>query len=113
MERNPVRFVWKHALALHGAAIALLVIALPVLWLAIDLVRLTIDDAIGGRAFAGQPTAPFLRLALALPERMMEEPLVLFGGLALDRQSFVIATIAALVLIALLLSIGALAFGAL
>src|SRR5829696_3898709 len=113
MERNPVRFVWRTSLALHAGAIAVLLLAVPLLWLAIDLVRVTVDDAIAGRAFAGQPTAPFLRLALALPERIREEPLVVFAGFPLDRQSFVVATIVALVLIPLVLSIGALGFGAL
>jgi ABC-type multidrug transport system fused ATPase/permease subunit len=113
MERNPVRFVSKTSPALHAGAIAVLLLAVPLLWLAIDLVRVAVDDAIAGRAFAGQPTAPFLRIALALPERIREEPLVFFAGLPLDRESFVVATVAALVLIALVLSIGALVFGAL
>src|SRR5688500_15375940 len=102
MERDPVRFVWKtSAGALRAAAVGLVLLAAPLLWLAIDLVRVAFDDAIAGRAFAGQPTAPFLRLALTLPERVAEEPLVLFGGIPLERQGFVIATIAALMMIAL------------
>src|SRR5215212_4564928 len=113
MERNPVRFVWKSSVALHAAALALVLLATPLLWLGIDLVRVAVDDAISGRAFAGHPMAPFLRVAITLPERMAEEPLVLFGGIPLDRQSFVLATIAAFVAIALLLSIGALVFSAL
>jgi ABC-type multidrug transport system fused ATPase/permease subunit len=113
MERNPVRFVWKSAPALHAATLALAFLALPFMWLAIDLVRVAIDDAILGRAFGPQPVAPFLRVALTLPERMSEEPLVLFGGVPLERQAFVIATIAGLVAVALLLSIGALLFGTL
>ena len=113
MERDPVRFVWKTSGALRAAAIGLVLLAAPLLWLAIALVRVAFDDAIGGRAFAGQPTAPFLRLALTLPERIAEEPLVLFGGIPLERQGFVIATIAALMVIALVLSAGALAASAL
>jgi ABC-type multidrug transport system fused ATPase/permease subunit len=111
MERNPVRFVWKSAPALHAGAVALLLLAAPFLWLAIDLVRVAVDDAIAGRAFAGQAEAPFLRLAFALPERIREEPLVLLQGIPLDRQSFVVATIAGLVAAALVLSLGALVLG--
>jgi ABC-type multidrug transport system fused ATPase/permease subunit len=112
MERNPVRFVWKTTRALHAAAIALLLVGIPILWLGIDLVRVAIDDAIAGRAFAGQTTAPFLRQALTLPERIAEEPIVLLPGIALERSKFMMATIAALLAVALALSVGALAFGA-
>lgn len=113
MERNPIRFVWKSSPALHVAAIGLVLLAIPLLWLGIDLVRVAIDDAIAGRAFAGQPLAPFLRLAITLPERIAEDPLVFFGGIPLDRPSLVVATIAALVLVALVLSVGALVFSTL
>lgn len=113
MERNPVRFVWRSSLALHAGAIALLLLALPLLWLAIDLIRIAIDDAIGGRAFVGQAVAPFLRIAFTFPERILEEPLVLFDGISLGRQGFAIGTAAGLVLIALVLSSGTLVFGAL
>ena len=113
MERNPVRFVWKSSPALHVAAIALVLLAVPFLWLGIDLARVAIDDAIAGRAFAHQSVAPLLRVAFALPERIAEEPIVLFSGLSLERQGFVIGTIAALVMIALLFSGGALVFSTL
>ena len=112
MERNPVRFVWKTARALHAAAIGLLLIAIPVLWLGLDLVRVAIDDAIAGRAFASQSAAPFLRVALTLPERIAEEPVVFLQGILLERGKFVMASVAALLAIALVLSIGALLFGA-
>ncbi|HEX2726892.1 MAG TPA: ABC transporter ATP-binding protein, partial [Beijerinckiaceae bacterium] len=112
MERNPVRFVWKTTRALHAAAIGLLLLAIPVLWLGLDLVRVAIDDAIAGRAFAGQSTAPFLRVALTLPERIAEEPIVLLKGIPLERGKFVMATVAVLLGVALALSIGALLFGA-
>src|SRR3712207_4879524 len=113
MERNPVWFVWRSWPALHAGAMAVLLLAAPFLWLAVDLVRIPIDHAIAGRAFAGQAEAPFLRMAITLPERVHDEPLVLFSGIPLDRQTFAIATIAGLVLTALLLSLGALTFGAL
>ncbi|HYI89335.1 MAG TPA: hypothetical protein VEY05_05480, partial [Beijerinckiaceae bacterium] len=113
MERNPVRFVWSSSPALHAGSLALLLLAAPLLWLAIDLVRVAVDDAIVGRAFAGRGEAPFLRMAISLPERIREEPVVLFAGFPLERQSFVMATTAGLVLTAVVLSIGALAFAAL
>jgi ABC-type multidrug transport system fused ATPase/permease subunit len=111
MERDPVRFVWKTTLALHGGAVALLVLLIPLIWVGIDLVRIAIDDAIAGRAFARQATAPFLRLGMTLPERIAEEPLVFFEGISLDRRNFVIATIVAFVLVALAVSIVALLLG--
>src|SRR4051812_33363956 len=113
MERNPVRFVWKSSLALHVAAIGLVVLAIPMLWVGIDLVRLAIDDAIVGHSFSAQSEAPFGRIAVAFPERIAEEPFVLFEGIPLERRNFIIATIAALIGLALILSIGALVFSAL
>jgi ABC-type multidrug transport system fused ATPase/permease subunit len=113
MERNPVRFVWRTTLALHVVAIVLLLLAIPLMWLGIDLVRIAIDDAAGGRAFERLADAPFLRLALDLPERIAEEPVVFFEGIPLDRESYVAATVAALVVVGLILSVGALLVGTL
>jgi ABC-type multidrug transport system fused ATPase/permease subunit len=113
MERDPVRFVWKNSTALHAVAMGLALLAVPFLWLGIDLVRVAFDDAIVGRAFSGKPVAPFLRVALTLPERIAEHPIVFFEGIPLERRNFVIATIAALVIVALVLSIGALVVSAL
>lgn len=112
MERDPLRFVWRTAPVLHVGALMLLALALPLTWIGLDLVRNTIDDAIGGRAFAnGASAAPFLRYALPLPERITHEPLVLFSGISLERESFVLATIGGLVAVALAIPLIALAFG--
>src|SRR5829696_5243739 len=113
MERNPVRFVWRSTRVLHAGTFAALLLAIPILWTGIDLVRVAVDDAIAGRAFTDQRTAPFLRFVLALPDRIAEQPIVFFRGIALDRPAFVLATIAALVVIALIASVGTLLFGGL
>ena len=105
MERDPLSFVWRVAPALHIAAFALLLIALPLSWIALDLVRVTIDDGIGGAAFARAPSASLLRLQIELPERLADEPLVLFSGLALERTHFALATILLLVILALLVGL--------
>src|SRR5205085_4511344 len=102
MERDPVSFVWRTSPALHLAAFALLVIAFPLGWIGLDLVRVAIDDAIGGNAFEHSPFASFLRLQIDLPERVADEPLVLFRGIGLERTHFVVATVLALVALAAL-----------
>jgi ABC-type multidrug transport system fused ATPase/permease subunit len=85
MERDPVRYVWQSAPGLNVCLVALAVLAIPGLWIVLDLLRTAIDDAALGRAFGGRPTAPFLRYAIELPERIAETPLVLLRGLVLTR----------------------------
>jgi hypothetical protein len=68
MERDPVRFVWRTAPGLHVLFVLLLLVAaVPAAGFAIELVRLALDDAVGGRAFAKGAEQPFLRLVLELP----------------------------------------------
>jgi ABC-type multidrug transport system fused ATPase/permease subunit len=101
MERDPVRFVWRKAPGLHILFVLLLIVAaVPAAGLAIELVRIALDDAIGGRAFANGPEQPFLRLVLQLPERIRDEDLVLFPGIPLARWPFALATVGALVAVA-------------
>jgi ABC-type multidrug transport system fused ATPase/permease subunit len=102
MERDPLGFVWRTTRALHLIAAALLLFALPLGWIGLDLLRVAVDDAIGGAAFEDAATAPFLRLQIDVPERISEDPLVLFHGVPLDQGSFVLATVAALVGLALI-----------
>src|SRR5690349_6809697 len=101
MERDPLRFVWRSARTLHVLGIALIALALPLAWIGLDLVRVTVDDAAGGQAFAGgRATAVFMRYALSLPEHVLEEPLVFLPGVALDRTEFILAAVAGLALVA-------------
>src|SRR5215211_4455756 len=97
MERDPVRFVWRTAPGLHVLFVLLLLAAVPAAGLAIDLVRIALDDAVGGRAFANGPEQPFLRLVLQLPERLSEDDVVLFPGIPLDRWRFGLACVGGLV----------------
>jgi ABC-type multidrug transport system fused ATPase/permease subunit len=103
MERDPVRYVWRAAPRLHLLGFAGIVMALPVAWLGLSLIRIALDDVLGGRAFqGGHATAPFLRLAIELPERMMEHPLVLVPGIMLDRTGFATATAASLLAVCIM-----------
>ena len=96
MERDPLRFAWRAAPLVHGIAFALIGLALPLAWIALDLVRTVLDDAVAGRAFAAGPAAPFGRFAVALPERLAGPPFLLFPGVPLSRFSFAAASSIAL-----------------
>ena len=87
MERDPVRFVWRSASALNICLALLAAVAILGLWVALDLVRAAIDDAALGRAFADRATAPFGRVALVLPGRLADEPIVLLSGWPLARPA--------------------------
>ena len=112
MERDPVRFVWRHALPLNLAVLVLALLVVPGVWLTGELVRLLVDEALAGRGFAGPgATVPFGRLALALPERIADEPIVLASGVRLGRAAFAQATLAGLALAALVSGLFVLAAG--
>ena len=92
MERDPVRFVWRAAPGLNAALVAIVAIGLAVLWAALELVRAAIDDAALGLPFAGgRRTAPFLRFAVDVHERLHDGPLVLLPGLSLTRGGLITA----------------------
>lgn len=101
MERDPLGLVWRTTPAYHLAAIALLLFALPLGGWALDLLRVAVDDVINGDAFRSGATAPFLRIALPMPQAVSDGPLVLAPGFALTRGGLGFATIAAFVMLAL------------
>lgn len=114
MERDPLRYVWAATRGLHVAGFALVLICVPAVWIVIDLVRVALDDVVAGAAFAGQAaTTPFLRLALTLPERLREDPLVLSSGWALSRGGLAAAVSATLLAAAALGALVSMALGAL
>ena len=101
MERDPLGFVWRAAPVLHLYAFALLLLALPLAWIAFDLLRVALDLGVAGKIFETSPFAAFLRLQIDLPERVADQPLVLFRGVSLERMPFIAATAIALVALAL------------
>jgi ABC-type multidrug transport system fused ATPase/permease subunit len=100
MERDPLGFVWRAAPGLHVLVFGLLLLVFPLGWVVLELVRIALDDAVHGTAFASSPFAPFLRLEINLPERVADRPLVLFPGISLERFPFVVATAVALAAVA-------------
>ncbi len=93
MERDPVRFVWRSAPGLNICLLALALLAIPSLWVVLDLIRAAIDDAALGRAFRDGRSGAFMRFALVLPDRIAEGPLVLVPGFSLSRAAMVKAKI--------------------
>ncbi|MDQ4136565.1 MAG: hypothetical protein M3158_10305, partial [Pseudomonadota bacterium] len=82
MERDPLRLVWRATPGLHLVAFVLLAVTGTLVLVGLDLVRLVLDGVAG----ANVPT-PLLRLAVPVPDRVSETPLVLFPGIPLDRAS--------------------------
>ena len=99
MERDPVRFVWRTTFGLHLLLLVLILAMLPLTFMAVDLVRVILDDAVGGRAFVRDGMATLLRIAVPVPREVAPQPMVLFEGVVLNRESFGYA--AALVLLLL------------
>ncbi len=101
MERDPVRYAWKHAPLAHLVAFVAVALLIPVTWLALDLPRIIVDNALLGEAFRGRAAAPFLPLVLDLPYPLLEDPLTLFAGISLDRTSYFVAACVTLTFAAL------------
>lgn len=110
MELDPLRIVRRTSPALHCLALVLLALAIPLAWMGLDLLRVAIDDAIGGAAFENAPYASFLRLQIDLPERIADEPLVLFRGFGVERLSFVVATLLGFLALSVLVALLVLVF---
>ncbi|WP_224313447.1 ABC transporter ATP-binding protein [Microvirga puerhi] len=101
MERDPLRLAWKTNRIRHLLGFLLLAAAGVFLVLGLDLVREVVDLAIG----ALSPTTPFLSIVFSLPALMGPEPFVLFPGLSLSPETHARASIAALVLVPLLIAL--------
>jgi ABC-type multidrug transport system fused ATPase/permease subunit len=108
MERDPLGLVWRTTPALHLWALGLLLAAVPLGWFALDLLRIAVDDAINGNAFRDAPTAPFLRLALPVPQAESEGPLLIAPGFTLTRAGFGWASAASSVALAVVAALLAL-----
>ncbi len=109
MERDPLRFVRRKAAWHHVAAIALGVLALPFLWLGLDLVRVVVDEVLARPGAGGSVT--LLRLAVPALEEAGFPGLVLWEGLALPRGDLAFAGPAALVGIGLVTALLGIAIG--
>lgn len=101
MERDPVAFVRRRAAVAHLAAVALACLAVPLLWLGLELVRAILDEGFGG---SPGDRVTLLRFAIHLPERILEEPLVLFPGIVVERARLTGYAVAGLLAIAALLT---------
>ena len=101
MERNPVSFAWRTAPALNLLALVLLALAFPVAWIGIDLVRVAVDDAVGGTVYQTLPFASFLRLQIDPPAAVADAPWILFAGFPLERRDLVLGIVAAGLAVAL------------
>jgi ABC-type transport system involved in cytochrome bd biosynthesis fused ATPase/permease subunit len=86
MERDPLRFVRRKAAWHHVAAITVGLLALPLLWLGLDLVRLIVDETLARPADAGPVVLG--RVALG-PIAALDIPgAILFEGFAIPRRDF-------------------------
>ncbi|AWM88888.1 ABC transporter ATP-binding protein/permease [Microvirga sp. 17 mud 1-3] len=101
MERDPLRLAWKTDPARHLLGFLLLAVAGGLLVLGLHLVRMVTDLAMG----AADPAAPFLSIALSLPEMTGRAPLVLFPGFTLAPDTHLKAAIGALILVPVLVAL--------
>ena len=102
MERDPIRFVRRKAAWPHVGAIALGLAALPLLWIALDLVRVLVDEVLARPGQGG--TVVLGRIALPPIERADWPGLVLVEGLSLARGDLAYAAPGGLLAVGLLLA---------
>ncbi|MCG7392877.1 ABC transporter ATP-binding protein [Microvirga sp. ACRRW] len=102
MERDPLRLAWKVSPYRHILGFGLLVLAGILLIVGLELIRTVVD-----RAVAGGSAAPgtLLRIAVTPPASLWQEPLVLFPGIPLAPETFVIASIGGILLVPILIAL--------
>ena len=98
MERDPLRLAWKTSPLRHILGFCLLLLAGLCLLAGLELIRTVVDRAVGADAAA--PSA-LLPIVLTLPAGLWPEPLVLFPGITLGSEAFMVAAIGGILLLPL------------
>ncbi|WP_134500691.1 ABC transporter ATP-binding protein [Microvirga pakistanensis] len=102
MERDPLRLAWKTSPLRHVLGFALLALSGLLLLAGLDLIRVVVDWAVSG---TGGTPPPLLRVVLTPPAGIRPEPLVLFPGIPLGPDVFLLAAIVGILLVPLLIAL--------
>jgi putative ABC transport system ATP-binding protein len=86
MDRNLFRYIWTHSKRDQIIIFLVVLASLPFYFASLDLPRRIVNEAIQGKAFdRGRETAPFLELAVGLPEWLGGSRFEIFPGFSVGR----------------------------
>src|SRR5215218_2646181 len=86
MDRNLFRYIWTHSKRDQIIIFLVVLGSLPFYFASLDLPRRIVNEAIQGKAFdRGRETAPFLEVAVGLPEWLGGSRFEIFPGFPVGR----------------------------
>ncbi|SED34716.1 putative ABC transport system ATP-binding protein [Rhizobiales bacterium GAS188] len=92
IDKSFFRYVWRNSRREQIVILAIVLASLPLYFWSLDLPKSIVNDAIQGRAFkAGAATIKAFKLTLALPDFLGGRSFELFGGIDMDRTSYLFA----------------------
>lgn len=92
MDSNLFRFIWRHSRRDQLTILFIILVSLPFYWVALDVPKLIVNDALQGRAFKdGQMTAKLFNWGIPLPEFAGGGRFVISNGFEFDQVSYLMA----------------------
>ena len=92
IDKSFFRYVWRNSKREQIVILAIVLASLPLYFWSLDLPKSIVNDAIQGRAFrAGAATIKAFKLSLTLPDFLGGRSFELFGGVDMDRTSYLFA----------------------
>lgn len=89
MERNLLRYVWKHSKADQLWMLVVIMASMPTYFLSLELPKRIVNNPIQGVGFENPgDTANFLETYLPFSESIFGEPILLFSGFELERLGY-------------------------
>lgn len=88
MDKSVFRFIWRYSKRDQLRIVAIVLLSLPFYFLSLDLPKTIVNEAIQGEGFTEGATRT--SFSLITPEGWWGESITLFGGIELDRVSFLI-----------------------
>ncbi|MGC1577674.1 MAG: ABC transporter transmembrane domain-containing protein, partial [Beijerinckiaceae bacterium] len=92
IDKSFFRYVWRNSRREQIAILAVVLASLPLYFWSLDLPKSIVNDAIQGRAFKnGSATIRAFKLVLTLPDVLGGKSYELFGGLDMERATYLFA----------------------
>jgi len=92
LDSNLFRFIWRHSRRDQLLILSIILVSLPFYWMALDIPKAIVNDALQGRAFkGGQTTAKLFNWSIPLPDFLGGGRLPISSGYDLDQVSYLLA----------------------
>lgn len=89
IDQSMFRFIWRYSRRDQLLILAVVILSLPFYFLALDLPRTIVNQAIQGEGFENGQTRTAFEIALPATG-VLDERIILFGGVELERMAFLV-----------------------